>query len=63
MCPLAENVDIMLRIIEGATMLREHMAGHTIPIAKYFRLNRLNNFRNDSKVKIIKETVISEHCV
>lgn len=53
----------MLKIIEGGATLQEHMAGHTIPIAKYFRLSRVRSGRKDNGVKIIKESVISEHCI
>lgn len=53
--PLTDNVEVMLKVIEGATALQEHMAGHTIPIAKYFRLNpNLVTRRRGSKVRILK---------
>jgi len=39
------------------------MAGHIVPIAKYFRLNRVKSRRTDKKVRIVRETVISEHCI
>jgi hypothetical protein len=49
--------------MEGATVLREHMEGHIVPIAKFFRLNRVKSRRTDKKVRIIRETVISERCI
>ena len=40
------------------------MAGHTIPIIKYFRLKKINNKRsNRNRVKILKETLISDGIV
>ena len=56
---MTDNIDLMLRVMQGATILREHMAGHIVPIAKYFRLNRIKVKRSDKKVRILKETVIS----
>lgn len=62
--PLSNNFNLILKVIEGAEVLREHMAGHIIPIAKYFRLNphKVSRIAN-AKVKIINETVISENCI
>jgi hypothetical protein len=39
------------------------MSGHIVPIAKYFRLNRSRSRRSDCKIRIVRETVISEHCI
>lgn len=40
------------------------MSGHTIPIAKYFRLNpQLVTHNKKSKVRILKETPINDGCV
>ena len=61
--PLTDNIDLMLRVMEGAAVLREHMAGHIVPIDKYFRINRMKSRRTDKKVRIVRETVISEHCI
>ena len=54
----------MLIVIEGATSLQEHMSGHTIPIAKFFRLNPHLVTRNKrSKVRILTETTVNEGCI
>lgn len=40
------------------------MSGHTIPITKYFRLHKLKlDYKNKNKVKIIKETLVSDKCI
>jgi len=42
--PLVQHFDLLIRIIEESPLLKEFMSGHTIPIAKYFRLR---SFRRD----------------
>ncbi len=38
------------------------MAGHTIPIIRYFRLKKIR-INNKNRVKILKETLVSDGCV
>ena len=37
----AASLSLLIKIIEESPILKEHMLGHTIPINRYFRLNKL----------------------
>lgn len=39
--PLSDQLYLFIRIIEESPLLKEYMSGHTIPIAKYFRLKKI----------------------
>lgn len=39
--PLSNHLNMVLKVIEESPLLKEHMLGHTIPINKYFRIQRV----------------------
>jgi hypothetical protein len=60
--PLHENLNLILKVMEESPLLKEHMLGHTIPINKYFRLQRLDAERR-AKVKILKEGALDDSTI
>lgn len=39
--PLSNHLNTILKVIEESPLLKEHMLGHTIPINKYFRIQKV----------------------
>lgn len=56
------QLGLLVRVIEESALLKEHMLGHTIPINRYFRLNRPEGERG-SRVKILKERLVDDSTI
>lgn len=60
--PLSNHLNTILKVIEESPLLKEHMLGHTIPINKYFRIQKVEGERR-CKIKILKEVLIDDSTV